>query len=136
MAWFIIAALTGKKITVYGDGKQVRDILFMDDLLDSFDAAIEDIGRCSGEIFNVGGGPDNSISLLEFIGLLEELMGRKLEYSFAGWRPGDQKIYISDIAKAGRRLNWKPRVSNREGIARLYEWAAQNREMIEQALAR
>lgn len=136
VAWFIIAALTGKKITVYGDGKQVRDILFMDDLLDSFDAAIEDIGRCSGEIFNVGGGPDNSISLLEFIGLLEELMGRKLEYSFAGWRPGDQKIYISDIAKAGRRLNWKPRVSNREGIARLYEWAAQNREMIEQALAR
>lgn len=135
VAWFIIAALTGKKITVYGDGKQVRDILYMDDLLDSFDAAIGNIDRCAGEVFNVGGGPDNSISLLEFLGLLEEFFGRKIDYTFSDWRPGDQKIYVSDIGKAGRRLSWNPRVSNREGIKRLYDWVAENRQEIKRALA-
>lgn len=135
VAWFIIAALTGKKITVYGDGKQVRDILYMDDLLDSFDSALQNIDRCAGEVFNVGGGSDNSISLLEFLGLLEEFFGRKIDYTFSDWRPGDQKIYVSDIGKANRQLNWTPRVPNREGIKRLYDWVAENREEIQRALA-
>jgi CDP-paratose 2-epimerase len=133
VAWFIIAALTGKKITVYGDGKQVRDTLYMDDLLDSFDAAVRDIDHCSGGVFNIGGGTGNTISLLEFLDLLEELFGRKIDYTFSDWRPGDQKIYVSDIGKAARQLSWKPKVSNREGIKRLYDWVAENREMIEQA---
>ena len=133
VAWFIIAALTGKQITVYGDGKQVRDILFMDDLLDSFDAAIENIDGCAGQVFNIGGGPDNTISLLEFLALLEEFLGRKIDYSFADWRPGDQKIYVSDITRASRELNWKPKVTNREGIKRLYDWVSKNKQTIERA---
>ncbi len=133
VAWFVIAALTGKKITVYGNGKQVRDILYMDDLLDSFDAAIQNIDRCAGKIFNVGGGQENTISLLEFFDLLEKFLGRKINYNFSDWRPGDQKIYVSDISKATRELNWTPRVSNREGIRRLFDWVKENKSMIEQA---
>ena len=134
VAWFIIAAITGKKITVYGDGKQVRDILYMDDLLDSFDAAIGNIDRCAGEIFNIGGGSENTISLLEFLDLLEEYFGRKIDYTFSDWRPGDQKIYVSDISRASRELSWKPKVTNREGIKRLFNWVSENKETIEQAL--
>ncbi len=133
VAWFIIAALTGKKITVYGDGKQVRDILYMDDLLDSFDAAIRNIDRCAGKVFNVGGGPENTISLLEFLDLLEEYFDRKIDYTFSDWRPGDQKIYVSDITKAAQGLNWKPQVTNREGIKRLYDWVSENKQTIERA---
>lgn len=134
VAWFIIAAFTGKKITVYGDGKQVRDILFMDDLLDSFDTAIGNIDRCAGKVFNIGGGPANTISLLEFLALLEEFLGRKIDYSFADWRPGDQKIYVSDISRAAQELNWKPRVSNREGIKKLFDWVSENKQTIEETL--
>ncbi len=134
VAWFVIAALTGKKITVYGDGKQVRDILYMDDLLDSFDAAIRNIDRCAGKVFNIGGGPENTISLLEFLDLLEEFFGRTIDYTFADWRPGDQKIYVSDIARASRELAWEPKVSNREGIRRLYDWVSENKNTIEKVI--
>ncbi len=133
VAWFIIAALTGKKITVYGDGKQVRDILYMDDLLDSFDAGLKNIDRHAGKIYNIGGGPGQAISLLEFLSLLEEYLGREIDYTFSDWRPGDQKIYVSDISKASRELNWNPRVSNREGVRRLFDWVSENRQMIERA---
>jgi CDP-paratose 2-epimerase len=106
----------------------------MDDLLDSFDAATADIEDCSGEVFNIGGGGDNTISLLEFLDLLGELFGRKINYTFSDWRPGDQKIYVSDITKAARQLNWKPQISNRKGIKQLYDWASENQDMIERAL--
>jgi len=134
VAWFVIAALTGKKITVYGDGKQVRDILYMDDLLDSFDAAIRNIDQCAGKVFNIGGGPENTISLLEFLELLEEYFGRKVDYTFSDWRPGDQKIYVSDISRAAWELDWEPKVSNREGIRYLYDWVLENKQTIKQAL--
>ena len=135
VAWFIIAVLTGKKITVYGNGKQVRDILYMDDLLDTFDAAIRNIEKCAGGIFNIGGGPENSVSLLEFFNLLEELTGKKIDYSFSDWRPGDQPIYISDIAKAGRELGWKPQTMYKKGIRKLYDWVLENKQTIEKVLA-
>ena len=134
VAWFIIAVLTGKKITVYGNGKQVRDILYMDDLLDSFDAAIRNIEKCAGGIFNIGGGPENSVSLLEFFNLLEGITGKKIDYSFSDWRPGDQPIYISDITKAGKELGWQPQMAYKEGIKKLYDWVQENKQTIEKIL--
>ncbi len=123
VAWFIIAAVTGQPITIYGDGKQVRDVLFIDDLLDVYDAAVAQIDRAAGEIYNIGGGPENTLSVwAEFGPLLERLLGRPIPVSRGDWRPGDQRVYISDIRKAERELGWKPKVGVEEGIRRLWEW--------------
>jgi len=130
VAWFIIAILTGHELTIYGDGKQVRDILYMDDLLDCFDLAVARIDACAGGIFNVGGGRTNSVSLLEFLDLLGELLGKKIEYTFSDWRPGDQKIYLSDISLADQVLGWSPKVAPEEGVKKLLSWVEDNREEI------
>lgn len=123
LAWFIIAAVQGREITIYGDGKQVRDVLYVTDLLDAYDSAITNIDKVAGEVFNVGGGPHNTISVWrEFAPILEEKLGKKVPTSFSSWRPGDQKIYVSDIRTAGEKLNWNPKVGVDEGIANLIEW--------------
>jgi len=128
VAWFVIAALTGRPITIYGDGKQVRDVLFVDDLLDAYDAALERIGTVAGRVYNVGGGPEKTLAIwTEFEPILENLLERKLEVGRGSWRPGDQKIFVSDIRKAGRELNWNPKVGVQEGIVRLYDWVQANR---------
>jgi len=130
LAWFIIAALKGRSITVYGNGKQVRDVLFIDDLLSFYDAAVENIAVASGQIYNVGGGPENSISIwAEFGPILEATLGRPIATSSADWRPGDQLIYVSDIRKAHRELGWQPTVSVREGVNRLFEWIRDHQEL-------
>ncbi len=132
VAWFVIAAVTGRPITIYGDGKQVRDVLFVDDLLDAYDAAVARRGEVAGEVFNIGGGPQNTISIWrEFAPLLEKALGRSVPVSYGDWRPGDQRVYISDIRKAERLLGWKPRVGVEEGIARLVEWVKANRSLFE-----
>ncbi|MGD8997937.1 MAG: GDP-mannose 4,6-dehydratase [Anaerolineae bacterium] len=130
VAWFIIAAVMGKPITIYGDGKQVRDVLYIDDLLDAYDAAVEQIETTEGEVYNVGGGPEHTMSIwAEFQTLLEELVGRSIAVAYEEWRPGDQRIYVSDIRKAEQALGWKPHVSVKEGVARLYEWIVSNRDL-------
>ncbi len=130
VAWFIIAVLTGQSITIYGDGKQVRDVLFVEDLLDVYDAAVARIDVARGQVYNVGGGPALTMSVwAEFGPILEELVGRPIPVAWADWRPGDQRIYVSDIRKAERELGWRPRVGVREGIARLYEWVVEHREL-------
>lgn len=130
VAWFVIAAITGRPITIYGDGKQVRDILFVEDLLNAYDAALTHLPDVAGEIFNVGGGRKNTISIwLEFAPILEKLLGKKLETSWGDWRPGDQPVYISDIRKAKQLLGWEPKVTAEAGISRLFEWVKQNREL-------
>jgi CDP-paratose 2-epimerase len=130
LAWFAIAALRGDRITLYGDGKQVRDVLFVEDLLDAYDAAVERIDRAAGEVYNIGGGPGSSLSVWrEFGPLLERLLGREIPVARADWRPGDQRIYVSDIAKAKRDLGWEPRVGVEEGIGRLVDWVRDNREL-------
>ena len=132
VAWFIIAAVTGQRITIYGDGKQVRDVLFVDDLLDVYDAAIAHIDVAAGQVYNVGGGAANTMSVwAEFSPMLERLMERPIPVSYGGWRPGDQRIYVSNICKAERELGWRPRVRVEEGIRRLYEWVAANRALFE-----
>jgi CDP-paratose 2-epimerase len=123
IAWFMIAAVMGRPITIYGDGKQVRDILHIDDLLNGYDEAIKRINLAAGQVYNIGGGPENTLSIWkEFGPLLEELMGHEITVSWDDWRSGDQRIYISDIRKAQEELNWKPQISVEVGIRKLYSW--------------
>jgi CDP-paratose 2-epimerase len=130
VAWFIIAAITGKPITIYGDGKQVRDVLFIEDLLDAYDAALANLDKSAGQVYNVGGGPGNTMSIWnEFRPVLERLLGRPLPVTSAGWRPGDQRIYVSDIRKAERELGWTPKVVVSKGVQLLYDWVQANRDL-------
>ncbi|MCA2001724.1 MAG: GDP-mannose 4,6-dehydratase [Chloroflexi bacterium] len=130
VAWFIIAAVTGKPITIYGDGKQARDILFVDDLLDAYDLAVEKIDIAKGQVYNLGGGPRNVMSIwAEFQPKLEKLLGRPLQVSYGDWRPGDQRVFYADIRKAERELGWKPRVDVETGVRKLFEWVVANRNL-------
>ncbi len=130
VAWFVIAAVLGQPITIYGDGKQVRDVLFIEDLLDAYAAAVAHIDRVAGQVYNIGGGPENVMAVwTEFAPLLEQQLGRPIPVSYADWRPGDQHVYVSDIRKATRDLGWSPRVSVEEGVRRLYEWVSANQDL-------
>lgn len=131
VAWFIIAATLGRPITIYGDGKQVRDILYIDDLLDAYDAALEHIDKgAAGQVYNIGGGPANTLAVWhEFGPMLGELLGAPVPVSWGDWRPGDQRVFVSDIRKVARELGWQPRVGVQEGIARLTAWVKQNRDL-------
>jgi CDP-paratose 2-epimerase len=130
IAWFIIAALLDRPISIYGDGKQVRDILFIEDLIAFYKTAIQKIDSTSGDIFNIGGGPKNTISVwAEFHPMLESLLKRPIPVKYGDWRPGDQPVYISDIRKAERELGWQPKVSVRQGIERLFEWVNDNKSL-------
>jgi CDP-paratose 2-epimerase len=130
LAWFVIAAVTGKPISIYGDGKQVRDVLYVSDLLDAYDACLEKIDQAAGKIYNIGGGPQNTISVWQEFGpMLEASLGRALPILKDDWRPGDQRIFVSDIRKAEQQLGWKPRVSVQEGLDCLFEWVKANRDL-------
>lgn len=124
VAWFIIATLFNKPVTIYGNGKQVRDMLYVDDLIDAFNCFINsDLER---GLFNIGGGPDNTISLLEFLDELEILTGKRPKVNFSDWRPSDQKVYISDTAKLEKALNWNIKTPVKEGIRKLAAWVKDN----------
>jgi CDP-paratose 2-epimerase len=129
IAWFCVAAVTGRPFTVFGDGKQIRDTLWVGDLVDAYEAALARADRLAGEVFNIGGGPANTLSLLELVGLLERALGRRLDPPFADWRPGDQRVFVADVRKAGRLLGWSPKVPTAEGVARLLDWVRENREL-------
>jgi CDP-paratose 2-epimerase len=122
VAHFVIRSLGGKPITIYGDGRQVRDILFIDDLVDAFLLAQQHMKKLSGSAFNIGGGPANSISLLELLDLLGELHGGDLVVRFEDWRAADQRYYVADTGKFSTLTGWQPRVGVHEGLRRLYEW--------------
>jgi CDP-paratose 2-epimerase len=127
IAWFVACALRGRPISICGDGKQVRDVLFVDDLLDAYDAAVQRIDSVAGEVFNVGGGPERAMSVwAEFGPMLERLIGRSVTTTRADWRPGDQRVYVSDVRKAERVLGWRPTIAPEEGVRRLHEWTAAN----------
>ena len=122
VAHFLRAALADQPITIYGTGKQVRDLLFVGDLVDAFLLAERHMPALSGRAFNIGGGPDNAASLLEIIGLIEDLTGLSPELRLADWRPGDQPWYVSDIRSFAEATGWRPRVGVREGLLRLIHW--------------
>jgi len=129
VAWFTIATVLGKSLTIYGDGKQVRDVLYVDDLVNAFFMALEKSEKLKGEVFNIGGGPNNTLSLLELIDLLKQLTGKRRKVRFEDWRPSDQKVYITNINTAKEKLGWKPTVTPRKGVQKLLKWVTQNRQL-------
>jgi CDP-paratose 2-epimerase len=132
LAWMTIAAVTGRPITIYGDGKQVRDVLHVDDLLDAYDAAISRIETARGQVYNIGGGVKNVLAVwAEFGPMLERLLGRKIPVASAHWRPGDQRVFYADVGKARRELGWAPRIGLEEGIQRLVDWVRANTGIFE-----
>jgi CDP-paratose 2-epimerase len=136
VAWFAIRALQNLPVTIYGDGKQVRDVLYIDDLIAVYDLAIAGIAKTSGQAYNIGGGPQNTLSLRDLIRLLEHEFGLRLEYSFADWRPGDQLVFISNIHKAKADFGWGPRVDVRAGLAKLVDWLKRNDQLFLQPVSR
>ena len=134
VAWFMIRALLNQNFTIYGDGKQVRDLLNVEDLMDLFDLLVKDKNKCAGQIFNVGGGKENSISVwLEFKPLLEKLFKRELKPKLADWRLGDQKFFIADSSKAKKLLGWTPKISVENGLETLYKWLVANEALFIEA---
>jgi CDP-paratose 2-epimerase len=122
VAHFLIRALAGQPLTIYGDGKQVRDVLYVDDLVNAMLLAQHNIGRLSGQAFNIGGGPANTLSLLELLEQIEALHGERPLVSFAETRPGDQRFYVSDIRAFMAATGWTPTVDVQQGIERLGGW--------------
>lgn len=129
VAHFLIRALNNKPINIYGDGLQVRDVLFVEDLVNAFFLAWDDIGNLSGNAYNVGGGVDRTISLLELIDLIAQLNGARPRVYFDSGRTGDQRYYVSDISKFGAATGWRPRVSVRDGVRRLNDWLIDARRL-------
>jgi CDP-paratose 2-epimerase len=122
IAHFVLSALRGERLTIYGDGCQVRDALFVSDAVEAWIAVLRNMERARGRIFNLGGGLANSISLLELIELVARLPGTDIHYDFADWRPGDQPWYVSDISTLSSTVGWKPRIGLEDGLVRLQEW--------------
>jgi CDP-paratose 2-epimerase len=132
LAHFVIAAVKRRPINIYGDGKQVRDMLWVDDLLNAYELALKDPAKVAGKIFNIGGGPLFTFSIWQEVRpLLEELAGRKVEIKQGAWRPGDQRVYVSDIRHAEAELNWKPQVPPHEGLQRLWNWVNANSNLFD-----
>ena len=126
IAHFLIRALHREQITLYGDGRQVRDVLFVDDLLRLYATVLDMPERVAGRAYNVGGGPALTVSLLEFLDHLHDAEGLEVEVGFGDWRPGDQRVYVSDVRRARDELGWSPSTSLAEGTRRLRDWLASN----------
>jgi CDP-paratose 2-epimerase len=129
VAWFIIASVLGRRITIFGDGKQVRDVLFVEDLIDAYQKAIQHRDRVSGKAYNIGGGPRQQMSLLELIRFIEEWRGIKIPLRFSDWRPGDQPVFVSDIRRAYKDFGWRPKTPVRAGVKKLYDWVVENKHL-------
>jgi CDP-paratose 2-epimerase len=132
LAHFIIGAVLGRPLTIYGDGKQVRDVLFVEDLVKALRLAVDRIDITAGEVYNIGGGHENALAVWhEFGPMLAELTQAPIDVSFGDWRPGDQRCYVSDIRKAGREFGWTPQVDKKTGIRRLYDWVTSHQDLFE-----
>ncbi len=134
VAWFMIAALLGRPITIFGTGKQVRDLLYVDDLIEAYVLAVEHIDTTAGQVYNIGGGAERTLSVwVEFAPLLAKALGRDMTPPrLASERPGDQPVFFADTGKARRDFGWQPRVGVEEGILRLGEWIAANTDLFAQ----
>lgn len=126
VAWFTIAAMLNQEITVYGDGKQIRDVLHVEDLVSAYESAIDHRNTISGTALNVGGGPKNTMSLLELLAYLESTLEKKISPKWDTWRPGDQPVFVCDLTKANNKINWAPTISVEQGVVKLINWVKQN----------
>jgi CDP-paratose 2-epimerase len=135
VAHFLIQAMERRPITLYGDGRQVRDILFVEDLVDAFLLAQQNIRALSGQAFNIGGGPTNTTSLLELMEMISELEGREPCIEWGAWRPGDQRYYVSDVSKFRAATGWEPQTSISEGVRRLHTWLREEQPAAALAIA-
>ena len=131
VAHFLIRALGGEPITIYGSGRQVRDILFVDDLVEAMLLARGDIAALAGRAFNIGGGPRSAVSLLDVIEEIERLTGEAPSLAHEEWRTGDQRWYVSDTRAFRAATGWTPRSGPREGIAALHEWLTGERNVVQ-----
>ena len=131
VAWFTIAAVLGKPITLYGDGKQIRDVLQVDDLARAYAAAYRHRDQASGQAFNIGGGPGNTLSLLELLSYLESELGIQIPLRWSDWRPGDQPVFVCNLDKANRLLDWRPRIAVQDGVHQLIHWVRDNRALFD-----
>jgi CDP-paratose 2-epimerase len=129
ISWFSIASLFDKNITIYGNGKQVRDVLHVKDLIYLYMSVINNIEICNGKIYNIGGGVDNTLSLLELLDILKVKLNKNIQYNFSDWRPGDQKIYISDIEKIKNDINWQPKIDVNAGLTIMLDWILENKKV-------
>jgi len=135
VAHFLIRALRGEPITLYGDGLQVRDILYVEDLVDALlrcQARMQDV---AGRAFNIGGGPANTVSLVELLEQIGRLTGRQPSVEHADWRTGDQRYYVSDSAAFAAATGWAPKVGAIEGVRRLHDWLVAQRRGERSAVA-
>ncbi|HYC05568.1 MAG TPA: SDR family NAD(P)-dependent oxidoreductase [Azospirillaceae bacterium] len=122
VAHFLLAARAGRPITLYGTGKQVRDILFVEDLVEAFVLGLRHIDRLSAEAYNIGGGAGNAVSLRQVLRIIEQLTGRPVQAEYGPWRTGDQPWYVSDTGRFRAATGWSPKVGFEEGIGRLNDW--------------
>lgn len=136
VAHFLIRALAREQITLYGDGMQVRDVLFVEDLVDAMLLAQENPSCTAGRAFNIGGGPRNTTSLLELLDIIGNVDGREPSVRFDSWRVGDQRYYVSDTRAFQSATGWKPRVGVHEGVGRLHQWLMRNKVSTTEALQR
>jgi len=129
VAWFTIAHVLDRPITIYGNGKQIRDVLHVTDLCRAYAAAIENREAAIGHAFNIGGGPQNTLSLLELLEFLKSFLGKQSPLSWDDWRPGDQPVFVCDLAKAKSKLGWQPQIGVEQGVRDLAAWVAKNPEL-------
>jgi CDP-paratose 2-epimerase len=133
LAHFVIATQFSRPLSIYGDGKQVRDMLYIDDLVRAYTLAIEKIDIARGKIYNIGGGPNNTLSIWKEAGpQLERLLGKPISVRYGDWRPGDQPVCVMDITKAEQELGWRPEVGLNDGVERLWNWVRDNRALFEE----
>jgi CDP-paratose 2-epimerase len=133
VAHFLYSALRGEPITIYGNGRQVRDVLAVEDLMRAFQAVRNRLDRTAGEVYNVGGGLKNSVSLLELIAEIRRSTGHRLQYERQPVRPGDQALYITDFEKLRRHTGWEPKISLAQTLENMYQWWTENRELFRPA---
>lgn len=136
VAHFLLRAIAGQPITIYGDGLQVRDLLFAGDLVEAMLLARKDASRLAGRAFNIGGGPRNTASLVELVELIGALEGRTASVRFDDWRVGDQRYYVSDTRAFQSATGWKAATGVRDGVSRLHRWLIENNAAARHALQR
>ena len=132
VAHFLYSALTNTPVVIYGDGRQVRDVLCVEDLVQAFAAVREHSASCAGQVYNVGGGMNNTVSLLELMSEIEDLTGHALEVTYEEPRAGDQLVYVTDFGKLNRDTGWKPQISVRDTLESIYCFWKRNRELFPQ----